>query len=211
MAGESDVLFGNLPWLPSSRDVMLGAKYQGLPTSRNVEDRRRQAMQPDPDMTLEQFAQRDDRGGLDPNSDPWDPQNPYSYPQSPMPGPPPQPSPYGGPISPEPASGAGDMTWWQRYAPPSRGGGAYGANPYYPSGPHPASQQPFNFPPGMAPGSPGWTTPPSPSGPHPAAAYPAGQGPQPPIFSPQGWPQPPAGPLSQNALPYFLQNAGYGQ
>jgi hypothetical protein len=201
--GDYDSIFGNLPRRFSYNPPDLRTRYGAMPRSRNIEDQRGQKIQPD--MNFDQWVESSDYGG---GTDPEDIRNP-PYPPSPMGGH--QASPWGQwppfPISDDPLVNVGDLAWVHK---PNPSTGPYGANPYYPSGPHPASQPPLQLPPGMSPGSPGWMTPPSPSGPHPQT-YPQGQGPQPPIFSPQGWPQPPAGPLSQNALPYYLQNAGYGQ
>jgi hypothetical protein len=205
MAGESNLIFGNLPpgyrTMSSARNFV-PPRYAAMPSSRNIDDRRGQK-QPGADMSFEEWVNStsDDRGGISPDDlNDINPETGSSYAPSPMGGAPMQPG-----------GGVGDVTWARGRLPST---GAYGPNPYYSSGPHPAPQQPpFNMPQGITPGSPGWMTPPSPSGPHPQT-YAQGQGPQPPIFSPQGWQQPPGsqpGPLAQNALQYYMQNAGYGQ
>jgi hypothetical protein len=179
MAGESNDIFTNLP-----------ARYRRLPTSKNIEDRRAQP-QMRPSSIAEMMAQSapSPNGGMMPM-----PSRYPDYPLSPLGGQEPLGPPL--PIGPEDLSSIRVQTGFP---------GAYGQSPYYSSGPHPAPPQPLQMPYGITPGSPGWMTPPSPSGPHPQT-YPAGQGPQPPIFSPQGWSRPQQTPALDPAVLQRLQD-----
>lgn len=160
MPGDDDTLFGNLP-----------PGYAAMPMSRNIEDVR---------QSPQDYA--------------WFMQNAYGptnlYQASPMGGAP------GGTQGFTPA----DMTTQDLAFTDPNDIGAYSPSfkpKFRPS--RLAPYQPFDYGPnlprasydpawlpGVAPGSPGWRTPPSPSGPHPHNAQPAGQGVQPPIYQDNG-------------------------
>ncbi len=165
MAGqESDFLFGNLP-----------PRYQALPTSRNIVDRRADA----PDLSLalqESEGKRNIYPPLHPDRDYW-------------------PSPMGGvsPFNPAQWGGYDPMinaglqisrgddastigsykpSFQQNMRPPDSVPAPYrpSIGPFQPPGPTGTSVDPEmpymgpHLP--ISPGDPGWTPPPSPSGPH---------------------------------------------